>query len=126
MLIEAFTEAKDPTAPENNEDRLTILPGCAYAVIDGVTDRLGTRYGSMLSGQYAATIVKSTLEFALSRPGGPREPDALITTLTQAIADAYQFHGIRETARRDWNHRFSATLALALMGDDMIDIVLVG
>jgi hypothetical protein len=125
-LIEAFSEAKDPSAPHANEDRFTILPGRAYAVIDGVTDRLGTRYRGMLSGQYAATIVKDALEFALCRPGGPRVPEALIATLTQAIADEYRFHGILEAAQRDWNHRFSATLALALVGDDVVDIVLVG
>src|SRR3954453_17729157 len=126
MLIEAFSEAKDPSAPEANEDRFAILPGRAFAVIDGVTDRLGTRYNGMLSGQYAATIVKQALEFSLTRPDGPGTPETLIDTLTQAIADAYRVHGILESARRDWNQRFSATLALALLNDDTIDIALVG
>ena len=58
MQIEAFSEAKDPRAPHTNEDRLVILPGRAYAVIDGVTDRLGTRYDGVLSGQYAATVLR--------------------------------------------------------------------
>jgi hypothetical protein len=42
MLIEAFSEAKDPFAPHTNEDRLVILPGRAYAVIDGVTEHAMT------------------------------------------------------------------------------------
>jgi hypothetical protein len=126
MLIEAFSEAKVPSAPSSNEDRFVILPGRAFAVIDGVTDRLGTRYNGMLSGQYAATIVKETLEHALTRPDRPADTKALITILTQAIADAYKTHGILDTARTDWNHRFSATLAIALMGDETIDIALVG
>src|SRR3954447_21999463 len=68
MLIEAFSEAKDPSAPEANEDRFAILPGRAFAVIDGVTDRLGTRYNGMLSGQYPATIVKGPREQVLAGP----------------------------------------------------------
>jgi hypothetical protein len=126
MLIEAFSEAKDPSAPEANEDRFAILPGRAFAVIDGVTDRLGTRYDGMLSGQYAATIVKRALEFDLTRPDGPSDPETLIASLTEAIADAYRRHGILESAQQDWNQRFSATLALAMLGEDTIDIALVG
>jgi hypothetical protein len=126
MLIEAFSEAKDPAAPETNEDRFVILPGRAYAVIDGVTDRLGTRYNGMLSGQYAATIVKGALEHALTRPGGPTDSEALLVTLTQAIADAYRIHDTLDAARVDWNKRFSATLALALIGTETIDLALVG
>ena len=76
MLIEAFSEAKDPSAPDTNEDRFVILPGRAYAVIDGVTDRLGTRYNGMLSGQYAAMIVKEALEYALTRPDRPDRHEA--------------------------------------------------
>lgn len=126
MLIEAFSEAKDPNAPEANEDRFVILPDRAFAVIDGVTDRLGTRYNGMLSGQYAANIVKRALEFELSRPGGPSTPKTVIATLAEAIAGAYRLHGILKSARLDWNQRFSATLALALLGEDTIDIALVG
>ena len=126
MLIEAFSEAKIPSAPDTNEDRFAILPGRAYAVIDGVTDRLGKRYNGMLSGQYAATIVKDALEYALTRPDRPADTKALIAILTQAIADAYQAHGMLDAARSDWNQRFSATLAVVLMGDETIDIALVG
>ena len=126
MLIEAFTEAKDPSAPQANEDRFVILPGRAYAVIDGVTDRLGTRYHGMLSGQYAATIVKATLEYVLSKPDGPRDSASVIGMLTQAIRDAYRAHGTLEAARTDWNLRFSATLALALVDDQTVEIALVG
>jgi hypothetical protein len=126
MLIEAFSEAKDPSAPQANEDRFVILPGRAYAVIDGVTDRLGTRYHGMLSGQYAATIVKGTLEFILSKPDGPRDGASVIAMLTQAIREAYRAHGILEAARSDWNQRFSATLALALFDARTVEIALVG
>src|SRR5215207_7955613 len=126
MLIEAFSEAKNPSAPETNEDRFVILPGRAYAVIDGVTDRLGTRYHGMLSGQYAATIVKGTLEFILSKPDGPRDGASVIAMLTQAIREAYRAHGILEATGTDWNQRFSATLALALFDERTVEIALVG
>ena len=101
MLIEAFSEAKDPSAPDTNEDRFVILPGRAYAVIDGVTDRLGTRYNGMLSGQYAAMIVKEALEHALTRPDRPTDTKRLIPILTQAIADAYRAHGTLDAARSE-------------------------
>jgi hypothetical protein len=126
MLIEAFSEAKDPTTPHANEDRFVILPGRAYAVIDGVTDRLGTRYNGMLSGQYAATIVKGALEHLISRPDGLREPKAIIAALTGAIADAYRLHGMMDAAATDWNKRFSATLALVILNEESVDIALVG
>ncbi|KAA2236771.1 hypothetical protein [Salinarimonas soli] len=126
MLIEAFTEAKNPAAPDTNEDRFVCLPGRGYAVIDGVTDRLGTRYDGMLSGQYAATIVKAALEHELARPGGAREPRGIVAALTAAIADAYRSHGILESARTDWNQRFSATLALVLVAGENVDVLLVG
>lgn len=126
MLIEAFSEAKVPSAPDTNEDRFAIMPGRAYAVIDGVTDRLGTRYNGMLSGQYAAMIVKEALEYTLTRPDRPTDTEALIAILTQAIADAYRAHDMLDAARSDCNHRFSATLAVALVGDKTIDIALVG
>ncbi len=126
MLIEAFSEAKDPAAPHANEDRFVILPGRAYAVIDGVTDRLGTRYNGMLSGQYAATIVKEALEHVVSRPDRLREPKAIIAALTNGIADAYRLHDMLDAAGTDWNKRFSATLALVLLNEESVDIALVG
>jgi len=126
MLIEAFSEAKDPSAPQANEDRFVILPGRAYAVIDGVTDRLGTRYDGMLSGQYAATVVEGALEHLLSGPDGPREAAAVVEALTEAIRARYRALGMLERATTDWNHRFSTTLALALVDEETVEIALVG
>lgn len=126
MLIEAFSEAKDPSAPHTNEDRLVILPGRAYAVIDGVTDRLGTRYDGMLSGQYAAVTVQRALEHMLSAPDAPRDGLAIVRALTSVIAAAYERHGMAERVRSDWNVRISAALALVLVQEETIDVVLVG
>jgi hypothetical protein len=126
MLIEAFTEAKDPSAPHTNEDRLVILPGRAYAVIDGVTDRLGTRYDGMLSGQYAAVTVQRALEHMLSASDTPEDPIAIVRALTAAIASAYEAHGMAEKVRSEWNLRISAALALVLVRHETVDVILVG
>jgi hypothetical protein len=126
MLIEAFSEAKDPSAPLTNEDRLVILPGRAYAVIDGVTDRLGTRYDGMLSGQYAAVIVKGALEHMLSAPDAPRDGFSIVRALTNHIAGAYRAHGMSKRVQSDWNVRISAALAMALVQEETLDIILVG
>jgi hypothetical protein len=126
MLIEAFSEAKDPSAPHTNEDRLVILPGRAYAVIDGVTDRLGTRYDGMLSGQYAAVVVKGALEHMLSAPDCPGDGIDVVRALTGEIERAYRKHDVFDAARSDWNVRLSAALALVLVQDETLDIVLVG
>jgi len=126
MLIEAFSEAKDPSKPHTNEDRLVILPGRAYAVIDGVTDRLGTRYDGMLSGQYAAMIVQGALTQMLSAPDASLDGPAVVRALTEAIRKAYKAHGMAEKVQTDWNVRLSAALALALVRGDALDIILVG
>ncbi|MCG7394896.1 hypothetical protein MHY87_18520 [Microvirga sp. ACRRW] len=126
MLIEAFSEGKDPSAPHRNEDQIVILPGRAYAVIDGVTDRHGSRYDGMLSGQYASLIVKRALEHMLSAPEIPSDGFSIVRGLTNAIADAYRSHGMIERARSDSNVRFSAALALVLVQPETLDVILVG
>lgn len=127
MQIEAFSKGKDPALPHANEDRFVILPGLAYAIIDGATDRLGTRYDGMLSGQYGAFLAGAGLERALSTdPGLARDGAALIRAVTAAIRDGYRRHGTDELARSDPNHRFSATMALCLTVDDRLDVWLVG
>jgi len=126
MLIEAFSVAKDPSAPHANEDQLVILPGRAYAVIDGVTDRHGSRYDGMLSGQYAAVIVKRALEHMLSARDAPLDGIAIVRALTAAIADAYKGHSIAERVESERNLRFSAALALVLVQAETVDVILVG
>ncbi len=127
MRLEAFSEGKDPAHPEANEDRFVVLPGRAYAVIDGVTDRLGTRYDGMLAGQYGAVLVKEALEDMLGRRGAaPSDARELVPSLTAIIADAYGRHGNLERARGDCNFRFSATLALVLERRDEFELLLIG
>lgn len=126
MLIEAFSEAKDPSKPHTNEDRLVILPGRAYAVIDGVTDRLGTRYDGVLSGQYAAMVVQGALEHMLSAPDAPSDGMTIVQDLTHAIEKVYKAHDMFEKVRTDWNMRLSAALALVLVHQRRLEVILVG
>ena len=62
MRFEAFSLGKKFGQPEANEDSFVVIPGAGYAVIDGVTDRTGTRYAGMLSGQFASRTVKRATE----------------------------------------------------------------
>lgn len=127
MLIEAFTQAKDPSAPQANEDRLVILPDLAYAVIDGATARNGSRYDGMLSGQYAAVTVKAALERILSAPDAPlADGMAIVRAVTEALAAAYRRHDMFERARLERENRFSATMALVTLHDGVADLTLVG
>ncbi len=125
MRIEAFSQAKNPAAPETNEDALLILPGRAYAAIDGVSDRDGTRYDGVLAGRFASTLVRRRLEEML---GGSQacSPRAVVDELTVAIDDAYGSFGVRERVRTDWSGKIASTLALAMVDSAELRIVLVG
>lgn len=125
MRIEAFSQGKDPARPDANEDRFVILPGRAYAVIDGVTARGPARYDGKLSGQYAADLLQRTLEQAVGNDAG-LDGLALVQCLTDAVAASYRRFGMLDRVRDDANPRFSATLALVLEQGEQLEIVLVG
>ena len=127
MLIEAFSQAKDPAAPRANEDRFVILPGRAYAVIDGATARTGARYDGMLSGQYAAVTTKAALESVLGQTDAPLDDGfAIVRAVTDALAGAYHRHEMYERARHERHNRFSATMALVTLHGEHADVTLVG
>ena len=125
MRIEAFSEGKDPSRPEANEDRLVILPGRGYAVIDGVTARIDARYDGMLAGQYGAVLVADAVTTLIAEHRGD-DARALVPALTATIAAAYQRHGTTARARADHAYRFSATLALVLERPDHLEVLLIG
>jgi hypothetical protein len=125
VLIEAFSAARDPADSTTNEDALVVLPGRAYAVIDGVTDRSGLRYDGMLSGRYAAQLIAGELERGCD-DAMLRTPLLAVARLTEAMARVYSAHGNTEAARADWGQRIAATLALVTTDDEAVRIVLVG
>lgn len=123
MRIEAFTEAREPVRPETNEDALVILPGRAFAVIDGVTDRNGARYEGMLGGRYAARLVSRRLETIFA--SGGIAPAEIVPALTETLREAGRNHGL-DLAGSRWSGRMCCTLALVMVGEADVDVVLVG
>lgn len=124
MRVEAFSAGRDPKRPDLNEDRLVVLPGRAYAVIDGVTARVPTLFDGKLSGRYAADLLQAVLE----REAGDAALDgaALVLRLTEAVSAAYRRFGMLDVVRDDPNPRFSATMALVLEREEHLEVVLVG
>jgi hypothetical protein len=123
LRIEVFSQARDPARPDSNEDAFVVVPGRAYAVIDGVTDRNGTRYDGMLAGRYAARLVARALQ-AMFAAGVP-DAGQIVPALTGTLRAAYQRHGVDVSASA-WGGRMCCTLALAMLGETHMDVLLVG
>jgi len=131
--LEAFSLGKKFSDPGANEDSLVIMPNLGYAVIDGVTDRNGTRYGGMLSGQFASRTVKAAMEKFLLAQGDPAQPalqfcggQHFVDYLGAAIHAAYGANGVIEAAAQDWKLRGGCTVMAALLIGDRLEIVAVG
>src|SRR5260370_6553494 len=127
MRVEVYSAGKNPAAPDANEDRFVVLPGRAYAVIDGVTDRTGTFYEGRSSGRIAAELIQAALERTLAAAGLPGpEPEALLELVSGEIAAAYRRFGLLDQARLQPNLRFAATLALFCPRGDFDEVMLDG
>ncbi|WP_172746689.1 protein phosphatase 2C domain-containing protein [Neorhizobium sp. T25_13] len=131
--IEAFTLGKKIGHPDLNEDSMVVMPDLGYAVIDGVTDRNGTRYGGMLSGRFASRTVRHALERLLldqkdatGSPFGNGGPEALIEYLAKAIYRGYVDNKALALAEADWKVRAGCTLMIALHDGDNLQVVAVG
>lgn len=131
MRIEAFSRGKRHDRPEENEDSLLLLPGIAYAVLDGVTDRTARRYGGERAGRHASRTVAARLAGAL--PGiahageEPKErATAVVAAAVDAIAATYRAHGLFEDAEADPPTRMGCTLAVGLEHRDGLTVVAVG
>ncbi|MBK1794157.1 hypothetical protein JHL21_06550 [Devosia sp. WQ 349] len=131
--MEAFSLGKKFADPGANEDSLVILPNRGYAVIDGVTDRNGTRYNGMLSGQFASRTVQAAIEKFLLAQGDARQPNLqfagaehFIDYLGQAIFAEYEKAGAVDAVTADWKLRGGCTVMAALIIGDRLEIVAVG
>src|SRR5690606_23316975 len=128
--LEAFTLGKKFGHPEMNEDSLVVMPNLGYAVIDGVTDRNGTRYGGMLSGQYASRTDKRAIEKFLLAQGQPDKPELqfqggqhFIDYLGRAIHDGYVAHGALAAVEANWKLRGGCTVMAAMLLGDRLEVV---
>lgn len=131
--LEAFTLGKKFGHPETNEDSLVVMPNMGYAVIDGVTDRNGTRYGGMLSGQYASRTVQRAIEVFLLAQGQRDKPDLqfqgaqhFVDYLGAAIHAGYVEHGALAAVEADWKLRGGCTVMAAMLIGDRLEVVAVG
>lgn len=125
--IEAFSCGKTHASPQDNEDAFVLVPDRLYAVIDGATDRSGTRYNGMLAGRYASYLVKQTIEDVfLSHKGSLPAFPALLHAINLKIQAAYDAHGILDKARENATYRFTAALALVEQKGDDLDIYTIG
>ncbi|UYN99375.1 MAG: hypothetical protein KIT02_15910 [Devosia sp.] len=131
--LEAFSLGKKFSAPEANEDSLVIIPNRGYAVIDGVTDRNGTRYDGMLSGQFASRTVQAAIEKFILAQGDASQPDLqfsggrhFIDYLGKAILDRYVANDALDRVTADWKQRGGCTVMAALVIGDRLEIVAVG
>jgi hypothetical protein len=127
MKIEAFSEGKNLDAPEANEDQFLVLPGRAYAVIDGATDITGQLYDGKRGGWLASHIaMQAVADFLLDPAERELNPERLIERVSAAIRASYARHGILEIARGDPARRFGATLTLAADLGETFRFVLIG
>jgi hypothetical protein len=127
MYIEAFTTAKDPRRPETNEDRLVIVPGIAYAVVDGVTDKSGRLYEGRTGGRWAGELIERAVRGIVAREPFMTMPATRIADAVNAqFRAAYRLHRIEDRVRDDPNARFAAQLALVLCDARSYRFVLVG
>ena len=134
MRFEAFSLGKKFGQPEANEDSFVVIPGAGYAVIDGVTDRTGTRYAGMLSGQFASrTVKRATERFLLEQQASTiaegfayEGPRAFIDYLTTALRDAYVDENALAAVEADWKLRAGCTIVAALHVEERIEVIAVG
>ncbi len=135
MRLEAFSLGKKFGHPEANEDSFVAIPGAGYAVIDGVTDRNGTRYAGMLSGQFASRTIKRATERFLVEQQAPRNrprsawrgPRAFIDYLTAAMPRCLSSpRACWRGWRRTGSVRAGCTVVAAIQIGDRLEVVAVG
>jgi hypothetical protein len=127
MHLEAFTLAKNPNDAARNEDRYVVVPGRAYAVIDGVSDKTGLRYNGLTGGQAAGQAVEEIIREVcrIERPE-TIEADWLSARLQErfrTLLDEISASGTSEAPPATW---FGAQLALALEGRTAFRFIVIG
>lgn len=127
LSSEAFSQAKDRENPKANEDRFLVLPQRVYAVIDGITDKSGRRFGGLTGGQIAGRIVEDTIRFACDRyEPNSIEADWLLERIDEKFADTFAQLGLRGDVDPLSTAPFAAQMVLALIGRERVRFIIVG
>lgn len=127
MYLETFTAAKDPAAPGDNEDRVVAYGDRTFAVIDGVTDKLGVRHAGRTGGAHAGHALEEALRSMTDdgtlAGGGTGE---VVERMNRAILGAYERFGLVQAAAADPGRRFGAAIAVAHLDGPTLRLLLVG
>ena len=127
MNVDVFSQAKDSDNPGANEDRYLVLPDCAYAVIDGVTDKTGQRHSGLTGGQIAGRIIEQAIRDACTE----RAPDMigaewLLGRINRVFSDTYARLGLVGGFETSPATPFAAYVVLALMGAERVRFLIIG
>jgi len=125
---EAFTQAKDRQNPDNNEDRLIVVPDRLYAVVDGATDKSGQTHDGLTGGQIAGRVLEKVLR-DIARDLGTAEPLSLATLLeriTGALARRYRALGLSAAMRQNPWARFSAQATIVIRRKGTYRFIVIG
>ncbi len=130
--FQGFTQAKNPDAPETNEDRMVAIPNRLFAVIDGATDISGIRYDDRLGqgatgGYLAAQAVAEALASAAAGPfSSLPDPGVLVGQLNAAIGATYERLQIPHDDIESGRARFRAAFSAAMVAGNMVRLVALG
>ena len=125
---EAFTQAKDRTNPNRNEDRLVVVDDRLAAVIDGATDKSGKVYDGLTGGQIAGRILEDVLRDVARNSQGSGFPPlaAILSRVNARLANRNRALGVSDAVRKDPWSRFSAQAAIAIRQDASYRFIVIG
>lgn len=127
VYIEAFTAGKNPKEPSLSEDALVMHGAAVFAVIDGVTDKVGVRYQGLTPGQWAGRAIARGL-CALADADETMDASAsdVVARVNQEIRASYRVLGIEDAVAKDPNLRFAAQLAAVFTDGESLRLLVVG
>lgn len=130
--VELFTCAKDPRAPDQNEDQAVVVPGALLAVLDGATDISGQRYDDRLGraaagGRLASRAAMHALQDMAAGPFADLPEVAQVVSAASAgVRAVYARLGIAMSEVASGRHRFRTTLAAAFFAGGRVRLVCIG
>ncbi len=119
--------AKDPKDMARNEDRYVVVPGRAYAVIDGSSDKTGLRHNGRTGGQAASAAVEDVIrEVCLVDHPERIEAGWLSDRLRERFETLHEEIRASNGSEAPAAMWFGAQLALALKGPESFRFIVIG